>query len=36
MEPKNLKPGTNVPVTLKFAGGATLTVQFAVRGATGQ
>ena len=36
MDPKNLKPGTSVPVTLQFADGATLTVPFAVRGATGQ
>jgi len=36
MEPKNLKPGTSVPVTLQFSGGATLTVPFAVRSATGR
>jgi copper(I)-binding protein len=36
MEPKNLKPGTHVPVTLQFAGGTALTVQFAVRDATGK
>jgi periplasmic copper chaperone A len=35
MDPKNLKPGTSVPVTLHFADGATLTVPFAVRDATG-
>lgn len=35
MEPKGLKPGTNVPVTLTFADGTHLTVPFAVKTATG-
>jgi periplasmic copper chaperone A len=30
-----LRPGASVPVTLRFAGGATLAAQFAVRSATG-
>lgn len=34
MNPR-LKVGTSVPVTLKFAGGETLTVPFAVKNATG-
>ena len=31
-----MKPGTSVPVTLRFADGGTLTGDFPVRGATGQ
>jgi hypothetical protein len=31
-----LKPGTSVPMTLRFADGGTLTGDFPVRGATGQ
>jgi copper(I)-binding protein len=31
-----LKPGSKVPVTLQFAGGASLTAQFDVRTATGR
>lgn len=31
-----LKPGTQVPVTLQFADGASVTTQFAVRSATGK
>jgi len=33
MNPKGLKPGTNVPVTLQFADGGKLTAPFAVRSA---
>jgi copper(I)-binding protein len=36
MEPKALKPGTTVPVTLKFADGTSLTASFAVKNATGK
>lgn len=36
MEPKALKPGTSVPVSLKFADGSTVTVSFAVKNATGK
>jgi copper(I)-binding protein len=36
MEPKNLKPGTRIPVTLKFADGASLTADFAVKNAKGK
>lgn len=36
MEPKALKPGTSVPVTLKFADGSSVTATFAVKNATGK
>ncbi len=35
-DPKDLKPGTNVSVTLEFAGGASVTAPFAVKNATGK
>jgi copper(I)-binding protein len=36
MEPKALKPGTSIPVTLKFADGSSVTATFAVKDAKGK
>ena len=36
LEPKGLKPGTSVPVTLHFGDGTSVTASFAVKNATGK